>query len=226
MTTTSVSLHESWLKILGQEFEKPYMKALRAFLLQEKKEGKVIYPPSSQIFAAFDNTAFEDVKVVILGQDPYHGPNQAHGLCFSVNKGVPIPPSLRNIYKELHNDVGIQVPSHGYLMQWAKQDVLLLNATLTVRAGQAGSHQGKGWEIFTDEVIRLLSAHRKDLVFMLWGNFARSKKTLIHSHHLVLESAHPSPLSAFNGFLGCKHFSKANQWLVEKGMAPVDWQIT
>lgn len=225
-TTMSVSLHESWLKVLGQEFEKPYMKALKAFLVREKKEGKIIYPPSSQIFSAFDNTPFEDVKVVILGQDPYHGPNQAHGLCFSVNKSVAIPPSLRNIYKELHDDVGIQIPSHGYLMQWARQGVLLLNATMTVRAGQAGSHQGKGWEIFTDEVIRLLSTHRKDLVFLLWGSFARSKKTLIHPHHLVLESAHPSPLSAFNGFLGCKHFSKANQWLVEKGIEPVDWQIT
>lgn len=225
-TTSSIALHDSWLKILGQEFEKPYMKALKAFLLQEKKEGKTIYPPSSQIFAAFDNTPFEEVKVVILGQDPYHGPNQAHGLCFSVNKGVAVPPSLKNIYKELHDDVGITIPSHGYLMQWAKQGVLLLNATLTVQAGQAGSHQGKGWEIFTDEVIRQLSEHRKNLVFILWGNFARSKKILINNRHLVLEAAHPSPFSAYNGFMGCRHFSKANAWLVEKGMEPVDWQIT
>jgi uracil-DNA glycosylase len=174
-----IKLHPSWLHILQDEFEKPYMKTLKAFLQQEKADKQIIYPPSSQIFAAFDHTHFNDVKVVILGQDPYHGAGQAHGLCFSVNKGIDIPPSLRNIYKEQARDVGTSMPSHGYLMQWADQGVLLLNATLTVRANQAGSHQKKGWEFFTDEVIRQLNAQRENLVFMLWGNYARSKKLYI-----------------------------------------------
>lgn len=222
-----IKLHPSWLHILQDEFDKPYMKALKAFLQQEKADKQIIYPPSPQIFAAFDHTHFNDVKVVILGQDPYHGAGQAHGLCFSVNKGIDIPPSLRNIYKEQSRDVGTSVPSHGYLVQWADQGVLLLNATLTVRANQAGSHQKKGWESFTDEVIRQVNAQRENVVFMLWGNYARSKKLYIDTKkHLVLETAHPSPLSAHNGFMGCSHFSAANKYLVEKGVQPIDWQIT
>jgi uracil-DNA glycosylase len=222
-----IKLHSSWLDVLEDEFEKPYMKNLKAFLQKEKADGQVIYPPSPQIFAAFDHTHFDNVKVVILGQDPYHGAGQAHGLCFSVNKGIDIPPSLRNIYKELANDVGFITPSHGYLMQWADQGVLLLNATLTVRANQAGSHQKKGWEIFTDEAIRQLAEKREHIVFMLWGNYARGKKMFINPQkHCILEAAHPSPLSAHNGFMGCRHFSLANRYLVEKGLYPIDWQIT
>ena len=219
-----VQLEKSWLNILQHEFEKPYMQALKAFLVQEKQASKTIYPPSDQIFSAFDLTPFDKVKVVIIGQDPYHGEAQAHGLSFSVNKGIAIPPSLRNIYKELVSDLGIQMPSHGYLKHWADQGVLLLNATLTVRANEAGSHQKKGWEIFTDEVIKQLNAQRNDLVFLLWGNFARSKKSLINRHK-ILEAAHPSPLSAHNGFFNCKHFSQTNAFLVEKGLSPIDWQI-
>jgi uracil-DNA glycosylase len=222
-----IKLHASWLSILENEFEKPYMKALKSFLLKEKTEKRTIYPPSDQIFAAFDHTHFNDVKVVILGQDPYHGPRQAHGLCFSVNKGVDIPPSLRNIYKEQVNDVGITMPAHGYLVQWADQGVLLLNATMTVRANEAGSHQKKGWEFFTDEVIRQLNGKRENLVFLLWGSYARSKSVYIdRQKHLVLEAPHPSPLSAHTGFLGCGHFSATNRHLVEKGLKPIDWQIT
>lgn len=219
-----VQLEKSWLNVLQEEFEKDYMKQLKNFLLSEKQSGQTIFPPSDQIFAALDYTPFENVKVVVIGQDPYHGASQAHGLSFSVNKGTDIPPSLRNIYKELVSDVGIAMPSHGYLKQWADQGVLLLNATLTVRANEAGSHQKKGWEIFTDEIIRQLSNRRKDLVFLLWGNFAKSKKALINGHK-ILEAAHPSPLSAHNGFFNCKHFSQTNAFLVEKGMSPIDWQI-
>lgn len=219
-----VQLEKSWLKVLQEEFEKDYMKQLENFLLSENQTGQIIYPPSDQIFAALDFTPFENVKVVVIGQDPYHGSGQAHGLSFSVNKGTDIPPSLRNIYKEIVSDVGITMPSHGYLKHWADQGVLLLNATLTVRANEAGSHQKKGWEIFTDEIIRQLSARRKDLVFLLWGNFAKSKKALIDGHK-ILEAAHPSPLSAHNGFFNCKHFSQTNAFLVEKGMSPIDWQI-
>lgn len=219
-----VQLEKSWLNILQHEFEKPYMQTLKAFLVQEKQAGKTIYPPSDQIFSAFDLTPFDKVKVVIIGQDPYHGEAQAHGLSFSVNKGIAIPPSLRNIYKELVSDIGIQMPTHGYLKHWAEQGVLLLNATLTVRANEAGSHQKKGWETFTDEVIKQLNAQRNDLVFLLWGNFARSKKSLINRHK-ILEAAHPSPLSAHNGFFNCKHFSQTNAFLVEKGLSPIDWQI-
>lgn len=219
-----VQLEKSWLNILHQEFEKPYMQALKSFLSQEKASGKTIYPPSDQIFSAFDLTPFDKVKVVIIGQDPYHGEAQAHGLSFSVNKGIAVPPSLRNIYKELVSDIGIQMPSHGYLKHWADQGVLLLNATLTVRANEAGSHQKKGWENFTDEAIKQLNTQRNDLVFLLWGNFARSKKTFINRHK-ILEAAHPSPLSAHNGFFNCKHFSQTNAFLVEKGLSPIDWQI-
>lgn len=220
-----VQLEDSWLNVLKDEFEKPYMKSLREFLVLEKQQGAIVYPPASQIFAALDATPFNKVKVVILGQDPYHGFGQAHGLCFSVNKGVDVPPSLRNIYKELIQDVGISMPHHGNLSQWAQQGVLLLNATLTVRANEAGSHQKKGWEQFTDTIIKLLNDKRDNLVFLLWGNYARSKKALIN-RHLVLESAHPSPLSAHNGFFNSKHFSKTNAFLVEKGLTPIDWQIT
>ncbi len=219
-----VQLEKSWLTVLKDEFEKDYMKRLKNFLLSEKENGQIIYPPSDQIFAALDFTPFDKVKVVVIGQDPYHGASQAHGLSFSVNKGIDIPPSLRNIYKELVSDVGITMPSHGFLKHWADQGVLLLNATLTVRANEAGSHQKKGWEYFTDEIIRQLSSRRKDLVFLLWGNFAKSKKALINGHK-ILEAAHPSPLSAHNGFFNCKHFSQTNAFLVEKGMNPIDWQI-
>lgn len=222
----SVQLHPSWLSEIGGEFEKPYMQALKAFLLKEKQEGKTIYPPAHELFAALNHTPFDQVKVVLLGQDPYHGPGQAHGLCFSVNKGIPVPPSLKNIYKELAADTGFRIPAHGNLMPWARQGVLLLNATLSVRAAEAGSHQNKGWETFTDQIISVLSSRRRHLVFMLWGNFARGKKHLIGQQHLVLEAAHPSPLSAHNGFMGCRHFSAANAYLVEKGLTPIDWQIT
>lgn len=224
--TRTVQLHPSWLAVIGSEFDKPYMQGLKAFLRTEKNNGAVIYPPGGEIFAALNHTPFDRVKVVIIGQDPYHGPGQAHGLCFSVAKGVDIPPSLRNIYKELAADTGFIIPNQGNLTEWADRGVLLLNATLTVRAGQAGSHQGKGWEIFTDEIIRTVSDRKEHVVFILWGNYARSKKKLIDPRHLILEAPHPSPLSAHNGFFGCRHFSKANAWLVEKGMSPVDWQIS
>lgn len=223
---TDIQLHPSWLAVIGGEFEKPYMQELRAFLKNEKSQGAVVYPSGGQIFAALNHTTFDRVKVVIIGQDPYHGAGQAHGLCFSVAKGVDIPPSLRNIYKELASDTGFKIPAHGNLTEWADRGVLLLNATLTVRAGQAGSHQKKGWEIFTDEIIHRISEQKQAVVFLLWGSYARSKKSLISSRHLVLEAPHPSPLSAHNGFFGCRHFSKANAWLVEKGMTPVDWQIS
>ncbi len=218
-------IHESWYKMLKEEFEKDYFLQLKEFLLEEKKQYQ-IYPPGNQIFAAFDSTPFENVKVVILGQDPYHGPNQAHGLCFSVNTGIKHPPSLMNIFKEIENDLGIQYPKEGNLQTWAKQGVLLLNATLTVRAHQAGSHQKKGWEKFTDSIILNLSEKKENLVFLLWGNFAISKSLLINkSKHLILTSVHPSPLSAHRGFFGCKHFSKTNTFLQQKGIEPINWSI-
>lgn len=222
---SEIQLEETWKRVLLPEFSQDYFRRLKDFLVQEKKSGQIVYPPSSRIFAAMDSTPFEKVKVVIIGQDPYHGPGQANGLCFSVAKGIPVPPSLKNIYKELASDIGFSIPAHGDLSEWAERGVLLLNASLTVRAHQAGSHQKKGWENFTDEIIRQLSLRRKNLVFLLWGNFARSKKTLITGHH-ILEAAHPSPLSAHNGFLGCKHFSKTNQFLTSVGVEPVDWQLT
>jgi uracil-DNA glycosylase len=218
-------IHDSWKERLIDEFNQPYFSALKNFLVQEMNAHKV-YPPGKKIFAAFDRTPFEKVKVVILGQDPYHGQGQAHGLCFSVPEGIQAPPSLVNIFKELHNDLGMPVPSHGNLEKWAEQGVLLLNATLTVRANQAGSHQNKGWENFTDAVIRKLSDEREGLVFILWGRYAQAKEYLIDpARHHILKAAHPSPFSAHSGFFGCRHFSKTNELLKEQGMEPVDWSL-
>lgn len=223
----SIALEPSWLAVLKDEFEKPYMVGLRNFLQTEKESGQTVYPKNADIFRAFNDTPFDKVKVVILGQDPYHGPNQAHGLSFSVQKGIAIPKSLINIYKELATDIpGFVKPAHGNLEGWAKQGVLLLNATLTVRAGEAASHQKKGWEIFTDEVIRKLSEKREGIVFILWGNYAQSKIPLIdQSKHHIIKSVHPSPLSVERGFWGSKPFSKANAYLTKEGQTPIDWQI-
>ncbi len=221
-----VQLHESWLTRLQDEFEQDYMHKLREFLLIRKQHRAVIYPPGQQIFNALDSTPFDQVRVVILGQDPYHGPGQAHGLCFSVQPGVKVPPSLLNIYREIESDLGIAPPRHGYLQSWAEQGVLLLNAVLTVERGQAGSHQGKGWERFTDTIVQLLNEEREGLVFMLWGNYARQKGAVINRRkHLVLNAPHPSPLSAHQGFFGCRHFSQANQYLESHGQTPIDWSV-
>ena len=218
-------LNNDWQALLDPEFHKDYYLKLRKFLASEYRT-QTIYPDMYHIFATLQATPYEDVKVVILGQDPYHGPNQAHGFSFSVQPGVEIPPSLQNIYKELATDVGCKIPTTGYLKKWADQGVLMLNAVLTVRAGQAASHRGIGWEMFTDRIIELLNEREKPMVFMLWGRFARSKKELItNPNHLVLEAAHPSPLSAYNGFFGCRHFSKANAFLESHGETPIDWQI-
>lgn len=221
-------MEASWLQILQAEFDKPYMKELEQFLAQEIASGAEIYPPFDLIFNAFCQTPFEDVKVVIVGQDPYHGPGQAHGLSFSVPKGVPTPPSLQNIYKEIRDDLGIEPAKHGCLIEWAKQGVFLLNATLTVRANEPKSHYGKGWELFTDRVIQLLGARKDPLVFMLWGKSAYEKyQHCTHGgHHLALTSPHPSPLSAHSGFLGCRHFSKANEFLKKAGKTPINWAIS
>ncbi|MCW8196449.1 uracil-DNA glycosylase [Proteobacteria bacterium 005FR1] len=222
----TVQLDRSWLEVLSQEFDEPYMAELKTFLQSEKQNGKAIYPPGRHIFNALDSTPFDNVKVVILGQDPYHGPNQAHGLCFSVQPGVALPPSLRNIYKELQSDLGVKPPGHGCLQSWAAQGVLLLNATLTVEHGKAGSHQGRGWEQFTDAIIAALNEKRENLVFLLWGSYAQRKGEFIdRQRHLVLEAPHPSPFSANRGFFGCRHFSKANDYLREHGRAPVEWQL-
>ena len=223
----SIALATSWLAVLKDEFEKPYMVALKKFLKEEKDSGQVVYPKNADIFNAFNSTPFDKVKVVILGQDPYHGPQQAHGLSFSVQKGIDIPRSLINIYKELATDIpGFTKPGHGNLQEWADQGVLLLNATLTVRASLAASHQKKGWEIFTDEVIKKLSEEREGLVFILWGNYAQSKIPLIDAKkHHIIKSVHPSPLSVERGFWGSKPFSKANEYLVKEGKEPIDWQI-
>jgi len=221
-----VQLEESWKVLLQPEFERDYMRQLRAFLLQEKQAGKQVYPAGRDMFNALNSTPFDSVRVVILGQDPYHGPGQAHGLCFSVQPGIEIPPSLRNIYKELASDLGIAPARHGCLQSWASQGVLLLNAVLTVEAGRAASHQGRGWEQFTDRIIALLNERRQHLVFMLWGSHAQRKGQFIdRSRHLVLESPHPSPLSASRGFLGNRHFSRANQYLLAHGREAVDWRI-
>ena len=219
-------LEAGWQQHLGGEFDKDYMARLRAFLGAEKQAGKTVYPAGQDIFNAFNLTPFERVKVVILGQDPYHGPNQAHGLCFSVQRGVKTPPSLVNIYKEIHRDLDIPIPSHGNLSHWAGQGVLLLNAVLTVEAGQAASHQKQGWETFTDQAIEQLNRDRDGLVFLLWGSHAQKKGRLIdRERHCVLEAPHPSPLSAHRGFLGCGHFSRANQYLLQQGKEPIDWSV-
>jgi uracil-DNA glycosylase len=219
-------LPDSWQTWLGAEFEKPYMQSLRDFLSAEKSAHKVIYPHSSDWFRAFELTPLDQVKVVILGQDPYHGPNQAHGLCFSVHPDVPVPPSLVNIYKELAADLGVEPVNHGNLAYWARQGVLLLNTSLTVERGNAGSHRGKGWETFTDRAIATVNEHAKPSVFLLWGSPARKKEALVDtSRHLVLESPHPSPLSAHRGFFGNHHFSQANAFLEQQGRSPVDWQL-
>ncbi|MFZ2897971.1 MAG: uracil-DNA glycosylase [Saprospiraceae bacterium] len=220
-----VRIEPSWKEALEDEFDQPYFQGIVSFLKNEKAAGKVIYPPGGLIFNAFDTTPFEKVKVVVLGQDPYHNPGEAMGLCFSVPKGVRVPPSLVNIYKELQTDVGAAIPSHGDLSAWAQQGVFLLNAMLTVEKNQAASHQKIGWQTFTDAVIRRLSQQREHLVFMLWGGFAKKKKELIDtSRHLVLEAAHPSPLAG-GAFFGCRHFSQANEYLAKHGYEPVDWQI-
>lgn len=226
MEATSIpNIHESWHAVLNNEFEKDYFKLLNAFLTEEKKVHEV-YPPESLIFNAFDSTPFNNVKVVILGQDPYHGPDQAHGLCFSVLQGIKQPPSLVNIFKEINADLGLPRPAHGNLSAWAKQGVLLLNATLTVRAHTAGSHQKKGWETFTDAAIKAVSENLSGVVFLLWGNYAQAKSALIDtSKHHILKSVHPSPLSASRGFFGCKHFSKTNELLVDAGKIPIDWNL-
>lgn len=226
MTDSSdrIRLEPGWKQALASEFSSDYMTQLRAFLLAEKQQGKEVYPPGPQIFNAFQHTPFDQVKVVILGQDPYHGPGQAHGLCFSVPEGVRPPPSLVNIFKEISRDFGTPMSRNGNLEHWADQGVLLLNATLTVLQGQAGAHQGKGWERFTDAVIDRLNRQRDGLVFMLWGSYAQKKGALIdRQRHLVLTAPHPSPLSAHRGFIGCGHFSQANDWLQSHDQSPIDW---
>jgi len=219
--------NNSWDELLAPEAEADYYKALRVFLKSEYlASGVPIYPEMNNIFNAFKYTDYNSVRAVIIGQDPYHGEGQAHGLCFSVRKGVEKPPSLVNIFKEIQSDLGITPPNHGELTQWAQNGVMLLNSVLTVRAGSAGSHRGKGWEIFTDKAISLLNERKEPIVFLLWGNYARAKKSLItNKHHLILESAHPSPLSAYNGFFGCKHFSKCNEFLRSLGKEEINWKI-
>ena len=225
MTEKQVKIEDSWYSQLADEFSAEYFQKLKRFIVDEKS-AHTVYPPGSQIFNAFNFTPFDIVKVVILGQDPYHGPGQAHGLCFSVPAGIKAPPSLANIYKELNSDTGFKIPKHGNLEQWAEQGVFLLNATLTVRANTAGSHQNKGWEIFTDKVISILSEKRENLVFVLWGRYAAAKESLIDSNkHCVLKAAHPSPLSAYNGFFGCRHFSKINEYLLSVSKSPIDWTL-
>ena len=225
MTSINPTIEESWKEILKDEFNKDYFIQLKKFLVEEKKKYK-IYPPGPEIFSAFEFTPFHSIKAVIMGQDPYHGTGQAHGLCFSVQKGIKPPPSLKNIYKEIKSDLNIDAPEHGYLESWARNGVLMLNATLTVRASQAGSHQNKGWETFTDTVIKKISEQKENIVFILWGRFAQSKENLIDTEkHLVLKAAHPSPFSAYNGFFGCKHFSKTNEHLKRNGIAEINWKI-
>lgn len=222
--SSKIDLHPSWLDHLEPEFKQPYMRELRAFLARQKGQGSEIYPPSKQIFNAFNTTPLDRVKAVILGQDPYHGPGQAHGLCFSVQPGVRVPPSLQNIFKELQRDLNCPIPRHGCLQSWAEQGVLLLNATLTVEQGKAGSHQNRGWERFTDRALEVVSEQRQGVVFMLWGGYAQKKARLLDAQcHEILRSSHPSPLSAYRGFLGCGHFSSANAFLEGQGERPIDW---
>lgn len=219
-----IKLESSWKQRLQDEFDLPYMADLRQYLLDRKRNGAVIYPPGKLIFNALDSTPFGQVKIVILGQDPYHGPGQAHGLCFSVPEGVAVPPSLLNVYKEIESDLGHPRPASGNLQSWADQGILLLNAVLTVERGHASAHQGKGWEKFTDRVVAELNAGRENLVFLLWGSYAMKKGAIIdRDRHLVLTAPHPSPLSAHRGFFGCRHFSTANAWLESHGMNPVQW---
>lgn len=230
MDASAIRLDPSWLEPLRSEFAQPYMAALRQFLVAEKAAAKPIFPKGSEWFRALDLTPLDKVRVVILGQDPYHGPGQAHGLCFSVRPGMRTPPSLVNIYKELQADLGVTPPRHGFLEHWARQGVLLLNSVLTVEQGQAASHRDRGWERFTDAVIRLVAAQDRPVVFLLWGSYAQKKAAFIRSveqggHHLVLRAAHPSPLSAHNGFLGCRHFSRTNAFLTAQGMPPIDWEL-
>ncbi|UTW58402.1 uracil-DNA glycosylase [Kordiimonas sp. SCSIO 12603] len=226
MSDNAIKLEESWKAALAPEFEKDYMKSLKAFLQAELQAGKTIFPKGSEYFSALDLTPVDKVKVVIIGQDPYHGPEQAHGLSFSVKPGVKIPPSLVNIYKEQEEDLGIKQPGHGYLASWAEQGVLMLNAVLTVQAHNAASHQGRGWEIFTDAIISELNQAHEGLVFILWGSYAQKKgKKIDRNKHLVLAGPHPSPLSAYRGFFGCKHFSKANDYLQSLGKEPINWQV-
>ena len=226
MRIDSVKMPDCWKQVLKEQFEQPYMAELRTFLVEQLKSGKTIFPPSAEYFSSFELSLFEGVKVVILGQDPYHGDGQAHGLSFSVPVGVPVPPSLLNIYKELKTDLAIEPASHGHLKRWAEQGVLLLNSVLTVERGKAGSHQKRGWEMFTDAVIAELSARRENVVFILWGSYAQKKgKVIDREKHLVLESPHPSPLSAHRGFFGTKPFSQANQYLLKHGKVTINWEL-
>jgi len=226
MTATDVKIGESWKAPLAAEFGDPYMAELKRFLLEQKQEGRRIFPRGPEYFRALDLTPLDEVRVVILGQDPYHGEGQAHGLCFSVQPGVRIPPSLVNIYKEMQDDLGIPPARHGFLEHWARQGVLLLNSVLTVEMGRAASHQGRGWERFTDAVIRVVNDQEKPVVFILWGSYAQKKAAFVdRNRHLVLRSPHPSPLSAHNGFFGTRPFSKANEFLVKHGRTPIDWQL-
>ena len=226
MDDDRIKLEPQWKAALRDEFDAPYMKQLGEFLRSEKAAGKVIYPPGPLIFNALNSTPLEQVKVVILGQDPYHGPGQAHGLCFSVQPGVPAPPSLQNIYKELKRDLNLPIPNHGYLQHWAEQGVLLLNTSLTVEQAKAGSHANAGWQRFTDRVIQVVSEQRNHLVFLLWGAHAQSKEKLIDTQkHLILRSPHPSPLSAHRGFIGNGHFSRTNKFLEQSGLEPIDWLL-
>lgn len=223
---SNIAVHESWQAPLLPELNSEYMAALNSFLDAEMKAGKQIYPDDNERFRALDLTPLDKVRVVILGQDPYHRPGQAHGLCFSVKPGVRVPPSLLNIFKELESDLQLPRPLHGFLEYWAKQGVLLLNSVLTVEMAKAASHQGKGWEIFTDAIIRQVNAKRESVVFLLWGSYAQKKAAFVDtSRHLVLSAAHPSPLSAHHGFMGCKHFSRCNAFLKSKGIAPIDWAL-
>jgi len=223
--TISIQIEESWKEVLQDEFQKPYFPLIKQFIVAQKAKGKTVYPPGPLIFNAFNLTPFSQLKVVILGQDPYHGAGQAHGLCFSVQKGVKPPPSLLNIFKEIKTDLGIDPPNHGNLEHWAKQGVLLLNASLTVNAGEANSHAQCGWQTFTDAVIKKISDEKDGIVFLLWGNFAKAKKVLIDTNkHFVLEAAHPSPLSG-GAFFGSKHFSKTNELLKQQGKEPIDWKV-
>ena len=222
----SIELEASWLAPLAAEFAQPYMQQLRSFLLAEKQAGKRIFPAGTELFSAFLHTPLDTVKVVILGQDPYHGEGQAHGLCFSVRPGIAVPPSLQNIYKELNAELGLPRPSHGNLPAWADQGVLLLNSVLSVECGLAASHQGRGWETFTDRVIEVINQQREGVVFMLWGSYAQRKGAIIDgARHCVLKAPHPSPLSAHRGFFGCGHFVAANQYLQRRGVAPIDWRL-